>query len=147
MDRIHPRCVVAHAGSRAAVQMDESRWLRDSDHLQRRDPAVAERRSRSAWRYSARLDDTIPLLNGEKVTPTAMEQAIRDNENVMEAVVYGSGKSQLSLLIVPSEQTGAIPRQEILKRIWPVVESANASAPGYAQIAMEMIRLLPTAVS
>lgn len=30
-----------------------------------------------AWKYFARLDDTIVLLNGEKATPTETEQAVR----------------------------------------------------------------------
>lgn len=97
----------------------------------------------NAWKYNARLDDTIALLNGEKVGPTDMEQAIRDNKYVREAVVFGNGKPQLGIMIIPSEETVGMPGSQILEYIWPVVEASNAAAPGYAQVSVEMLNLLP----
>lgn len=97
----------------------------------------------NAWKYSARLDDTIALLNGEKVGPTDMEQAIRDNKYVREAVVFGNGKPQLGMMIIPSEETFGISESQILECIWPVVESSNAVAPGYARVSLDMLKLLP----
>jgi hypothetical protein len=97
----------------------------------------------NAWKYSARLDDTIALLNGEKVGPSDMEQAIRDNKYVREAIVFGNGEPQLGLMIIPSEETVGIPKSQILEYIWPVVESSNAVAPGYAKVSPEMVKLLP----
>ncbi|KFY11178.1 hypothetical protein V492_04600 [Pseudogymnoascus sp. VKM F-4246] len=101
----------------------------------------------NAWKYSARLDDTIALLNGEKVGPTDMEQAIRDNKYVREAVVFGNGKPQLGMLIIPSEETVGIPESQILEYIWPTVESSNAAAPGYARVSTEMLKLLPASAT
>ncbi|OBT64985.1 NRPS-like protein [Pseudogymnoascus sp. 23342-1-I1] len=97
----------------------------------------------NSWKYSARLDDTIALLNGEKVGPTDIEQAIRDNKYVREAVVFGNGKPQLGMMIIPSEDTIGIPENQILEYIWPVVESSNSVAPGYARVSVEMLKLLP----
>jgi hypothetical protein len=54
----------------------------------------------NAWKYFARLDDTIVLMNGEKVTPIAFEQAVRDNKYVTEAVLFGSGKARVGMMIV-----------------------------------------------
>ena len=48
-----------------------------------------------AWKYCGRLDDTIVLVNGEKAIPIAMEQALRQNKLVQEAVMFGAGKSQV----------------------------------------------------
>ncbi|OBT57643.1 NRPS-like protein [Pseudogymnoascus sp. 24MN13] len=97
----------------------------------------------NAWKYSARLDDTIALLNGEKVGPTDMEQAIRDNKYVREAVVFGNGRPQLGMMIIPSKETAGMPESRILEHIWPVVEASNAAAPGYARVSVEMLKLLP----
>jgi hypothetical protein len=33
-----------------------------------------------AWKYFARLDDTLVLMNGEKVVPLAFEQAVTDSK-------------------------------------------------------------------
>lgn len=101
----------------------------------------------NAWRYSARLDDTIALLNGEKVGPTNMEQAIRDNKYVREAVVFGIGKPQLGMMIIPSEETVGIPESQILEYIWPVVESSNAVVPGYARVSVDMVKVLPASTA
>src|SRR5258705_13924269 len=52
-----------------------------------------------AWKYFARLDDTIVLVNGEKVIPIAFEQSIRNNRYVTEAVLFGSGKERVGMII------------------------------------------------
>ena len=98
-----------------------------------------------AWKYSGRLDDTIVLINGEKAIPIAMEQAVRQNALVREAVVFGAGKSRLGMMIIPSESTSSIPAANLLDAVWPAIEKENAGSPSYAQLAPEMISILPTA--
>ena len=93
-----------------------------------------------AWKYFARLDDTIVLLNGEKAVPTDTEQAVRDNKIVQEAIIVGSGKPQLGMVIIPSQ---LLPESEVLKQVWPVIEKANEVSPAYAQLTQEMIQILP----
>jgi hypothetical protein len=97
----------------------------------------------NAWKYYARLDDTIVLLNGEKANPTATEQAIRENSNVTEAIMFGNGKPQLGMMIIPSPATKGLSSQEILHRLQPVISAANALVPGYAQLSLEMMQVLP----
>lgn len=96
-----------------------------------------------AWKYIARIDDTIVLVNGEKFNPLAMEGTIRSNKNVKEAVVFGAGRPYLGILVVPSDKWAGKPQEEALEAIWPVVEAANQSADSFARISKSMIRLLP----
>lgn len=55
-----------------------------------------------AWKYIARMDDTIVLVNGEKFNPLTLEGSIRSNNNVKEAIVYGSGRPYVGVLVVPA---------------------------------------------
>ncbi|KAL7940944.1 acetyl-CoA synthetase-like protein [Trichoderma barbatum] len=96
-----------------------------------------------AWKYIARLDDTIVLVNGEKFNPVMMEGKIRSNKNVAEAVVFGAGRAHLGMLLIPAAGLAARTAEEILDTIWPVVELANKSADAFARISRTMIRLLP----
>lgn len=96
-----------------------------------------------AWKYIARLDDTIVLVNGEKFNPVMMEGKIRSNKNVAEAVVFGAGRAHLGMLLIPAARLAARTNEEILDTIWPVIESANKSADAFARISRNMIRVLP----
>ncbi|KAI1855756.1 hypothetical protein JX265_012201 [Neoarthrinium moseri] len=96
-----------------------------------------------AWKYIARLDDTIALVNGEKFNPVHVEGTIRSNKNVTEAVVFGIGRPALGALIVPAPSLAGKSDDEILEIIWPVVEAAGRSAEAYARISKNMIKLLP----
>ncbi|KAM0260073.1 hypothetical protein ACHAQJ_002997 [Trichoderma viride] len=96
-----------------------------------------------AWKYIARLDDTIVLVNGEKFNPVDMEGKVRSNKNVTEAVVFGAGRAHLGMLLVPAAGLATRTSEEILDIIWPVIEFANKSADAFARISRDMIRLLP----
>jgi carbohydrate kinase (thermoresistant glucokinase family) len=97
-----------------------------------------------AWKYNGRLDDTIVLMNGEKAIPIAMEQAIRQNLLAREAVMFGSGKSRLGMIVIASESASCMPAQELLKAIWPTIEKENKQSPSYAQLSPEMVSILPS---
>ncbi|KAL7814926.1 acetyl-CoA synthetase-like protein [Trichoderma aethiopicum] len=96
-----------------------------------------------AWKYIARLDDTIVLVNGEKFNPVIMEGKIRSNKNVAEAVVFGAGRAHLGLLLIPAAALASRTEEEILDVIWPIVNSANQSSDAFARISRNMIRVLP----
>ncbi|KAI9726711.1 MAG: putative NRPS-like protein biosynthetic cluster [Cirrosporium novae-zelandiae] len=96
-----------------------------------------------AYKYYARLDDTIVLVNGEKAIPLQMEGAIRNNGLVAEAVVFGSGKASLGLMLIPSQDAEGLSKVEILNAVWPSVEIANEAMPAYAKISRDMIICLP----
>ena len=96
-----------------------------------------------AWKYNSRLDDTIVLMNGEKAIPIAMEQAVRQNELIREAMVFGTGKAQLAMIVVASDNAARMQPQELIGRIWPIVEAENKDSPAYAQLTQAMVRVLP----
>lgn len=96
-----------------------------------------------AWKYVARLDDTLVLLNGEKFGPVGMEGTIRSNKNVTEACVFGAGRPYLGLLVVPASHLKGKTDEEVSDAIWPAVEAANEKADAFARISKSMIRVLP----
>jgi hypothetical protein len=97
----------------------------------------------NAWKYYARMDDTIVLLNGEKHVPTSFEQMIRDNVNVAEAVLFGSSKPRVGMLLIPSEATIGMTEEQVLQLVTPVINRANEDTPGYAKLALDMVKVLP----
>lgn len=98
---------------------------------------------KAAWKYVARLDDTIVLVNGEKFNPVMMEGTIRSHKAVTETVVFGAARPYLGMLVVPSPATSGLSSDEIIDRIWPVIEEANHTAEAYAKITRHMIHILP----
>lgn len=97
----------------------------------------------NAWKYFARLDDTIVLMNGEKVTPIAFEQAVRDSKWVTEAVLFGSGKARVGMMIIPSTAAQGFSTEEIERLLVPVLAKTNETVPAYAQLSLDMVRILP----
>jgi aryl carrier-like protein len=96
-----------------------------------------------AWKYIARSDDTIVLVNGEKFNPVQLEGNVRSDRNVAEAVVFGAGRPNLGILVVPAASLAHATADEVRELVWPVVERAQASAEGYARISKEMVCVLP----
>jgi Phosphopantetheine attachment site len=96
-----------------------------------------------AWKYFARLDDTIVLVNGEKAVPIAFEQSIRDNVNVREAVMFGSGKDRVGMLIILSSATQDLSQNDIERSLFPDLARANDQMPAYAQVTLDMVKILP----
>ncbi|KAM0749958.1 L-aminoadipate-semialdehyde dehydrogenase [Meredithblackwellia eburnea MCA 4105] len=97
------------------------------------------------WRFVGRIDDTLVLVNGEKVNPVPMEGTIRgDSPYVAEVIVFGSERSQAGVLILPSD---AVPlnatRDELLELVRPVVVAANAAAPSHSRLSDELVVFLP----
>ncbi|EMD64580.1 hypothetical protein COCSADRAFT_357678 [Bipolaris sorokiniana ND90Pr] len=94
-----------------------------------------------AWKYIARLDDTIALLNGEKFNPVMMEGTIRSHRAVKETIIFGFNRPCLGMLIAPAIEDMC--ESEVIDEIWPIVEAANQTAEAYARISKDMIRVLP----
>ncbi|KAJ5814169.1 acetyl-CoA synthetase-like protein [Penicillium pulvis] len=91
------------------------------------------------WRPSARVDDVIVFLNGEKTNPVSMEQhIIAYNSEVTGCLVAGAQRFQAALII---ERGGkpAESRDTIIEELWPSIEQANSSAPAHARIAKSHI--------
>lgn len=96
-----------------------------------------------AYKYYARLDDTIVLVNGEKVNPLDMEGIVRQNNAVSEAVVFGPGRASIGLAVVRAPNTELLSDDDIIERIWPAVENAHEAMPAYGQLSKTMVRVLP----
>lgn len=96
-----------------------------------------------AWKYIARLDDTIVLVNGEKFNPVVTEGRIRSSRLVTEAVVFGVQQPYLGVLVVPSAATAGKAPAEVLETIWPVVDAAQEGNDSFAKISRDMVVILP----
>ncbi|KAI1627955.1 hypothetical protein EDD37DRAFT_560252, partial [Exophiala viscosa] len=96
-----------------------------------------------AWKHSGRLDDTIVLTSGEKAIPIAMEQAVRQNKLVQEAVMFGTGKAQVGMIIIASDAAATLDQAGLLDAIWPTIKIENQILPAYAQLVRDMIKVIP----
>ncbi|KAI4721511.1 acetyl-CoA synthetase-like protein [Aureobasidium sp. EXF-10727] len=99
----------------------------------------------NAWRYYARLDDTLVLENGEKANPLIAEGVIRQSEHVAEAIVFGANKPRLGAFVVPSA-TSTLGNEDLLDAVMAHVDEANKVAPSFAYLSREMIKVLPSDV-
>jgi acyl-coenzyme A synthetase/AMP-(fatty) acid ligase len=96
----------------------------------------------NAWRYYARLDDTLVLENGEKANPLTAEGVIRQSEHVAEAIVFGANKPRLGAFVVPSVTT-ELTDEALLDAVMIYVNDANRVASSFAYLSREMIKVLP----
>ncbi|KAJ6148681.1 hypothetical protein N7497_010663 [Penicillium chrysogenum] len=97
----------------------------------------------NAWRYYARLDDTLVLENGEKANPLTIEGVARKNPNVSEAIAFGSTKPRIGLFIIPSDKCSFKTDDELIDNIFPDIEACNAEMPAYAYVSRDMVHILP----
>lgn len=128
-------CVKSGWGSKVATNRDDGSYA--TKDLFEPHPTIAD-----AWKYYARLDDTITLENGEKANPLLVEGVIRQNHNVAEAVVFGAGKPCIGAFIFPAE-TSDLQDLEILDAVMPKIEEMNAKMPAYSHLSREMVKVLP----
>ncbi|KAK9453364.1 NRPS-like enzyme [Dipodascopsis uninucleata] len=96
------------------------------------------------WKYYARLDDTIVLVNGEKVNPVHMEHAIRQHSLVREAVIVGTNKPRLGLLVIPSEAAKDFSSEQLIDKLVPAINKANEGQDDFGKITPDMILVLPS---
>lgn len=98
----------------------------------------------NAWRYYARLDDTLVLENGEKVNPLLIEDVARDNPNVTDVVAFGANKSYVGVFLVPAKTSSVKSDEELVDLIWPAIDACNEKMPAYARVMKDMIKVLPS---
>ncbi|KAL4937579.1 hypothetical protein BDV06DRAFT_215762 [Aspergillus oleicola] len=98
-----------------------------------------------AYKYYSRLDDTITLVNGEKVIPLDLEGRVRQLGIVGDAIVFGVGKSSIGLAVFKSldAEAAGSSDEEVIEGIWSAVERANETLPAYGQLSKNMVRILP----
>ncbi|KAL3478125.1 hypothetical protein BJX99DRAFT_245792 [Aspergillus californicus] len=100
-----------------------------------------------AYKYYARLDDTVTLVNGEKVIPLDLEGRIRQLSVVADALVFGVGKSSIGLAVIRAPDAASMTDERIIDAIWPAVEQAHETLPAYGQLSKSMVRVLPVDAS
>ncbi|KAL2861787.1 hypothetical protein BJX68DRAFT_251638 [Aspergillus pseudodeflectus] len=98
---------------------------------------------KNAWRYYARLDDTLVLENGEKANPLVIEGVARNHPNVAEAIAFGANRSRLGLFLIRVEGRTDETDEQVIDSVLPAIEKCNAQSPAYAYISRDMIRVLP----
>ena len=93
------------------------------------------------WLYASRLDDIIVFSNGEKLNPVTMEGVITSGcPEVQGCLVVGQGKFQSALLVEAKDPPQSDrDREEMISKIWPVVQRANQSCVGHGRIAKDFI--------
>lgn len=113
----------------------------DQDEYRSRDLFRPHPKHPYLWAWTARADDIIVFLNGEKTNPISFEQHIvAQNEEVSAAIIVGSQRFQASLLAECTEDLVTIADEAaFIERIWPSVEEANQMTPAHARIEKAMI--------
>ncbi|KAL4734330.1 hypothetical protein BDV11DRAFT_209474 [Aspergillus similis] len=96
-----------------------------------------------AYKYYSRLDDTITLVNGEKVIPLDLEGRVRQLSVVADALAFGIGKSNIGLAVIRAPEATSMTDEQIIDAIWPAVEEAHQTLPAYGLLSKNMIRVLP----
>lgn len=93
------------------------------------------------WLYAGRSDDIIVLSNGEKLNPSAMQEALLSHPEVKGALVVGQAKFEPAALIeLRHEELLSVEEREIFDRTFqPYIDKANASAPSYGKLLYDHI--------
>lgn len=96
-----------------------------------------------AYQYVGRLDDVVVLENGEKVNPIGVENEIANSPLVDSCAIFGSGKSALGAVVVPSSAVASMGEGELRSALWSIIQTAQQSFPAYAKISEDMVLVLP----
>ncbi|KAI4269248.1 MAG: hypothetical protein LQ337_007399 [Flavoplaca oasis] len=84
-------------------------------------------------RLLGRKDDLLVLATGEKVSPQLMEETLAKDCRIKRAIVFGSGRFEVGVLIEPAR---AIERSEadFVESIWPSILEANNKVDQHAVV-------------
>ncbi|KAH8920611.1 L-aminoadipate-semialdehyde dehydrogenase [Atractiella rhizophila] len=98
------------------------------------------------FKYYGRKDDTLTLVNGEKVNPVLTELRLRESKYIKDAVVFGVGRSACGVLLFPAyEEFPSVLEEKgeaaIVEVLWPDVVRVNNGVESHAKIAKELVRI------
>lgn len=98
------------------------------------------------WQYRGRSDDLQVFSSGGKYHPVAVEQRLSGSSpDVAQALLVGTGRPQAALLLEMRQGTPldtAQQREEVLSRLWPLVEEVNRMCPTYAKMTKDLTLIL-----
>lgn len=126
--------LVIRPGLKQKVLSDRPDGSYGTKDLFQRHPTIPD-----LWKFAARKDDIIVMLNGEKADPIPVEDAVKVNPEVATAVAFGAGQEALGLVVIKSHSSATLPREEFVKAIGSSIDLGNSRVPAYARIARDMI--------
>ena len=92
------------------------------------------------WLYQGRSDDLIVFSTGEKINPITMEGIIGMHPDISSVLVMGQGRFQSTLLVEAKKPPKSLDEKEqLLDKIWPLVERANKDCPAHGRISKEFV--------
>lgn len=102
------------------------------------------------WDYRGRADNWIAMSNGLKFDPKSTEDTIGSHPDVDAVLVAGGRRFRLCLLIeldencypdqgFESPQDERKWRQQMVEKLWPVIDESNHNAPKFGRIPKELI--------
>ncbi|KAL1623888.1 putative NRPS-like protein biosynthetic cluster [Diplodia seriata] len=121
-------------GLAAKVLSDDASGRYATKDLFRRHPTLPNH-----WKFAARLDDIVVLVNGEKADPVPLEVAVTKSPLVAAAVVFGAGRDALGMVVVASERAAGWSDEEVVRGILPDLQRGNEGVPAYARVAEEAV--------
>lgn len=121
--------LVVLPGLKAKVFSDRPDGAYATKDLFQRHPADPRK-----WKFVARQDDLVVLVNGEKADPIPLEEAVGRNANVRAAVVFGAQRDALGMVVVAADGAAGLSAQQVLASIQPDLELGNSRVPAYARI-------------
>ncbi|KAH9885216.1 hypothetical protein F4778DRAFT_761532 [Xylariomycetidae sp. FL2044] len=92
------------------------------------------------WIYRGRVDNWIAMSNGYKMDPTSMEDLIGSHPDIKGALVAGSHRVRLCLLIELREApAGPAEREQKIDELWPLIHEANQRESKFGRILKELV--------
>ncbi|KAF2967123.1 hypothetical protein GQX73_g6460 [Xylaria multiplex] len=90
------------------------------------------------WTFHGRTDNWVVMSNGLKMDPTNTENAVTAHPSVAGALVAGSHRFRLCILIeLKPELRGE--QRDILNELWPTIDEANKASPRFGQVPRELV--------
>lgn len=126
--------LVVKPGLKQKVLSDRPDGSYGTKDLFQRHPTIPD-----LWKFAARKDDIIVMLNGEKADPIPVEDALRVEPEVATAMVFGAGQEALGVVVIKSQSYTNLPHENFIKAINPSLDLGNSRVPAYARIAKDMI--------
>jgi acyl-CoA synthetase (AMP-forming)/AMP-acid ligase II len=88
-----------------------------------------------------RNDDLLVLATGEKVSPSAMENLMEQEPLIKRAILFGTGRFEVGMLIEPVSNVAGRERA-FIDAIWPTVAKANETVDQHACISSKAAILI-----
>ncbi|RYC65868.1 hypothetical protein CHU98_g278 [Xylaria longipes] len=77
------------------------------------------------FKYYGRSDDIIVLANGHKLNPIPLEAHLQSHALLKGALMIGNARTQTVLIVEPREALNRPDQEQLLERLWPLVEESN----------------------